>query len=104
MGTLLSVREKNWFFSSAPSWPLAVTIGIDAIVIFVIATVGIPPLNVQPIFYGWVLAAILAALITALIDDCLKVSMYKIFRAISKRSKSKTKKNSKKKSSKNNSV
>lgn len=79
MGTLLSVRERHWFFSSSPSWPLLLAIGIDGIIIFLISVLGIPPLNVQPIFYGWVLAAILGAILTALVDDCIKRGIYKIF-------------------------
>lgn len=79
MGTLLSVREKHWFFSSAPSWSLLLTIGIDGIIIFLISVLGIPPLNIQPIFYGWILVVILGSMITALVNDILKRFCYMIF-------------------------
>jgi len=79
MTTLLSVRERNWFITSAPSLPLVLAIGIDSAVVFVICCAGIPWFGIQPIYFGWVLSAILAAIIIALINDVIKTGMFRLF-------------------------
>lgn len=79
MGTLLSVRERKFFWNSAPSWQLLVAIGVDSVVVFIISTAGIPPFDFQPLFYGWVLVAILGALVTSVFNDFIKVAMFAAF-------------------------
>lgn len=78
MGALLSTRERRFFFSSMPSWQLLLAIGIDAIVVYLISTLGLPFLGILPVYFGWVLVTIGWAAVFSMINDVFKVAFLQI--------------------------
>jgi magnesium-transporting ATPase (P-type) len=91
---LMSVRERRFFFNSRPSWQLVLAIVVDGVLISILGIVGIPPISFEPIYFGWVLASLLAAAVGALAIDLIKSLLFKIFRGWDpQKSKSKKKSN-----------
>jgi len=80
MASLISVRERKFFWNSLPSWQLLVAVLGDSVVIFILAVVGIPPLDWPPIYFGWVFATIGAALISAIMVDFVKRLVFTLYR------------------------
>jgi hypothetical protein len=72
--SIVSIRERRWFWASRPSGILALALLLDAVVGTVISTIGVPGLAALP--WTQTLFVFSYALIFALlINDGLKVAM-----------------------------
>ena len=74
--SIVSARERRWFWATMPSKPLAVALVADAFAGTVLTFVGVPSLMPLP---GWQMLAIFAYAMVAclVVNDALKVAMIK---------------------------
>ena len=72
--SVISARERRWFWSTRPSWTLLAALAADGLVGTVLATVGLPGLQPLP---AWQAFAIFGYSMVAclLVNDALKVAL-----------------------------
>lgn len=68
-------RERRWFWSSRPGWPLLFFVVIDSIVAVVLATVGTPEMPAIPIADSFIIV-VWSLLVGLFIGDAVKVAYY----------------------------
>lgn len=79
MGTIFSVRERHWFWTSRPSWPLLISTLLDAIFIVIICSTGVPFLGVKAIpIWATAIVVAWAFIFILLVNDFVKLLLFKL--------------------------
>lgn len=77
MGTLFSVRERHWFWKTRPSWPLLIAVIVDAVVVIVVCSTGVPFLSVKAVPW-WATVTVIgwAFVLILFVNDFIKVLLF----------------------------
>jgi magnesium-transporting ATPase (P-type) len=70
---VMVVRERKWWWSSLPAWPVTVANGLGSLVVVIIATVGVPELPKIP-FSHTILIILWSMLSSLLVADVAKIA------------------------------
>jgi H+-transporting ATPase len=76
--SIVSIRERRWFWTSRPSGILALALLLDAVVGTVVSTIGVPGLTPLP-WTQTVFVFSYALIFALLVNDVLKVAMVRSF-------------------------